>query len=129
MAIQCKQHCMQQGCHAPNPNPTLPCACEQVPIFPPLQSAADFDAAACLALVRAAVGDPAADVSIAGVRTWTMSAQVADRFQVRAPGRGWWGRRGARARRIVGHDILPGSRSFHVCSLLEHVSTCTLEQL
>lgn len=94
MAIRCKKHCMQQGCHAPNPNPTLPCACEQVPIFPPLQSAADFNTAACLALVRAAVGDPAADVSIAGVRTWTMSAQVADRFQVRAPGRGWWGRRG-----------------------------------
>lgn len=55
----------------------------QVPIFPPLQSAADFDEAACVALVRAALGDPAARVSIAGVRTWTMSAQVAERFQVR----------------------------------------------
>ncbi|KAK9846335.1 hypothetical protein WJX81_001811 [Elliptochloris bilobata] len=53
----------------------------QVPIFPPLQSAADFDEAACLALVRAAVGDRAADMRIAGVRTWTMSAQVAERFQ------------------------------------------------
>ena len=55
----------------------------QVPIFPPLQSAADFDEAACVVLVRAASGDPMADVSIAGVRTWTMSAQVAERFQVR----------------------------------------------
>ena len=55
-----------------------------MPIFPPLQSAADFDEAACAALVRAALGDPVADVSIAGVRTWTMSAQVAERFQVRA---------------------------------------------
>ena len=54
-----------------------------MPIFPPLESAADFDEAACVALVRAALGDPAADVSIAGVRTWTMSAQVAERFQVR----------------------------------------------
>jgi len=56
-----------------------------VPIFPPLQSAEDFDEAACTGLIRAALGDPAADVAVVGSRTWTMSAQVADRFQVCGP--------------------------------------------
>jgi len=50
----------------------------QVPIFPPLQKASDYTPAACLAMVRAALGiaDPAFDVDVRSVRGWAMSAQV-----------------------------------------------------
>lgn len=63
----------------------------QVPYFPPLQSLeADFSREECLRLVRAAAtgaragaGDSAAvlaDVRVRSVRSWTMSAEVADVF-------------------------------------------------
>ena len=51
----------------------------QVPYFPPLQSAADFPEHVCAALVRAAAGVPDLDVGVGQVKTWAMSAQVAER--------------------------------------------------
>lgn len=41
----------------------------------------DFDPATCLELVHKAIGTPAVDVRIKGVRRWVMSAQVATRYR------------------------------------------------
>ena len=47
---------------------------------PATESIDDFDHDRCGQLVRAAIGDPDADVSIVGTSTWHMSAQVAERM-------------------------------------------------
>ena len=59
----------------------------QVPIFPPLQTQEDMTEAVCIRLLRAALGAAAAHVclDIRTVRTWTMNALVAERFQARLP--------------------------------------------
>lgn len=56
----------------------------QVPMFPPLQTRADMTEQVCQQAVRSAIGPAAADVDIEirTIRTWVMSALVADRFQV-----------------------------------------------
>jgi 2-polyprenyl-6-methoxyphenol hydroxylase-like FAD-dependent oxidoreductase len=48
---------------------------------PATESAEDYGRDRCARIVRAAIGDDAADVEIAGVGTWHMTAQVADRFR------------------------------------------------
>jgi len=48
---------------------------------PATESIDDFDHDRCGQLVRAAIGDPDADVSIVGTSTWHMSAQVAERMR------------------------------------------------
>ena len=55
----------------------------QVPYFPPVQSVADFPVSKCVDILRKAAGLPRMQVDIKTVNTWSMSAQVADRFQVR----------------------------------------------
>ena len=55
---------------------------EQVPYFPPTQTKADFPPEACKEMLRAAIGTPAMDLDIHSIRTWTMHAEVADRFKV-----------------------------------------------
>lgn len=57
----------------------------QVPMFPPLQTKADMTEAACLHVIRAALGPAAAGIPlhICTIRTWTMSGVVASKFQVR----------------------------------------------
>ncbi len=58
-------------------------ATRQVPYFPPLQSPADFDEVTCLKLIRAASGVPGlSDIQVKQVRPWTMSAQVAGRWEL-----------------------------------------------
>ena len=54
----------------------------QVPYFPPLQRAADYTPAECTRLVRASLGvhDPAFPVHVRSVRSWTMSAEVAESY-------------------------------------------------
>ena len=54
----------------------------QVPYFPPVQSAADFPISKCQDILRKAIGLPDIHVDVREVKTWTMSAQVAERFQV-----------------------------------------------
>ena len=54
----------------------------QVPYFPPSQSIADFSPEVCKALLLAAIGQPDVNIDVRSVRTWTMHAEVADRFQV-----------------------------------------------
>ena len=54
----------------------------QVPYFPPVQSIADFSPVKCVDILRKAAGLPSMQVDIKTVRTWSMSAQVADNFQV-----------------------------------------------
>lgn len=58
------------------------CLCMQVPYFPPVQSVADFPASKCKDLLLKAAGMPGMDLDIKAVKTWNMSAQVAERFQV-----------------------------------------------
>ncbi len=50
-----------------------PCGAAETP--------ADFDAARCLGLVRAAIGVDTVDIAIKGVRSWVMSAQIARRYR------------------------------------------------
>ncbi len=54
----------------------------QVPYFPPVQSLADFPASKCRDILRKAAGLPNLEVDVRTVKTWNMSAQVAERFQV-----------------------------------------------
>lgn len=53
----------------------------QVPYFPPVQSLADFPASKCRDILRKAAGLPNLEVDVRTVKTWNMSAQVAERFQ------------------------------------------------
>ena len=48
---------------------------------PTTETADDYDAERCQRLVRGAIGDPEAEVEIADVGTWHMSAQVAERLR------------------------------------------------
>ena len=54
----------------------------QVPIYPPQQSLADFTPEVCKRIVRQSIGLQDIPVRLGTVRQWTMSSQVADRFQV-----------------------------------------------
>jgi hypothetical protein len=60
-------------------------AAGQVPYFPPMQSLADFPNPVCQRLLRDAIGVPDVDVQILSVRTWTMHAEVAQKFKVEHP--------------------------------------------
>ncbi|DBA95796.1 TPA: hypothetical protein ACH3X1_001346 [Trebouxia sp. C0004] len=53
----------------------------QVPYFPPVQSLADFPASTCRDILRKAAGLPNLELDVRTVKTWNMSAQVAQRFQ------------------------------------------------
>ena len=53
----------------------------QVPYFPEFEPAEKFTDKECLRLVRAAIGNPGADVDILSVCRWTMAAGVARRFR------------------------------------------------
>lgn len=55
----------------------------QVPYFPPVQSVADFPISKCQDILRKAAGLPDLQVDVKAVKTWNMSAQVAQSFQVR----------------------------------------------
>ena len=48
-----------------------------------MQSVADFPLSKCKDLLRMAAGIPDLNLDIRAVKTWSMSAQVADSFQVR----------------------------------------------
>ena len=55
----------------------------QIPFFPPLQSAEDFDAKRCLEIIQAASGlgsSSLGDLSIKQVRPWIMDSKVASSF-------------------------------------------------
>lgn len=54
----------------------------QIPYFPPAQQVTDFTTRRCERLIRAAIGDPEVPVEIRSVQGWTMTAQVAERYQV-----------------------------------------------
>ncbi len=54
----------------------------QVPIYPPQQTLADFTPDVCREVVRQSIGLPDIPVRLGTVRQWTMSSQVANRFQV-----------------------------------------------
>lgn len=49
---------------------------------PSRESAQDYGPERCIGIVRAAIGDEAADVEVIGVGTWHMTAQVAERFRL-----------------------------------------------
>lgn len=51
------------------------------PFDPDTESAAAYDEARCTAIVRRALGSDAHPFTIRTVRTWTMTAQVADRYR------------------------------------------------
>ncbi len=51
------------------------------PYEPDVEDAASFTTERCERLVRAALDDPGAPLEIVAVSTWTMTAQVADRFR------------------------------------------------
>ena len=53
-----------------------------MPYFPPVQSLANFPASKCRDILRKAAGLPNLEVDVRTVKTWNMSAQVAERFQV-----------------------------------------------
>jgi 2-polyprenyl-6-methoxyphenol hydroxylase-like FAD-dependent oxidoreductase len=53
----------------------------QIPYFPPFESLEDFPAAVCRRHILDAVGADV-DIEIKSIQTWTMHAQVADRFRV-----------------------------------------------
>ena len=55
----------------------------QVPYFPPVQSINDFSPAKCLDILHRALGTVNVQIDVKAVKTWTMSAQVAEQFQVR----------------------------------------------
>jgi 2,4-dichlorophenol 6-monooxygenase len=48
---------------------------------PERESADDYDAARCEAIVRRALADPGVELSLRTVSTWTMTAQVAERYR------------------------------------------------
>ncbi len=48
---------------------------------PATQSATDFDTERCTSILRAAIGDDAADVEVVRAGTWHMTAQVAERMR------------------------------------------------
>lgn len=48
---------------------------------PSRESAQDYNSEKCAGIVRAAIGDDAADVEVVGTGTWHMTAQVAERFR------------------------------------------------
>ncbi len=52
----------------------------QFPYFPPAQAASDFTEAVCRAKIHAAIGERTTDIEIHGIRSWAMTAQVADTF-------------------------------------------------
>ena len=56
--------------------------CLQVPYFPPAQSLADFTPNVLKTLLVAATGQPGLSLDVKSVRTWSMHAEVADKFQV-----------------------------------------------
>ena len=58
------------------------CGYVQVPYFPPAQSLADFTPNVLKTLLVAAMGQPGISVNVKSVRTWSMHAEVADKFQV-----------------------------------------------
>jgi 2-polyprenyl-6-methoxyphenol hydroxylase-like FAD-dependent oxidoreductase len=51
------------------------------PFDPDAESEADYDAARCAGLVRDALEDPALDFEVATIGSWTMTAQVAERYR------------------------------------------------
>ncbi len=53
------------------------------PFEPGTESAADYDEARCTAIVRRALGSETHPFTIRTVRTWTMTAQVAERYRDR----------------------------------------------
>jgi 2-polyprenyl-6-methoxyphenol hydroxylase-like FAD-dependent oxidoreductase len=53
----------------------------QIPYFPPFEKLDDFPAAVCRSHILDAIGDPAVDVEIKSIQSWTMQAQVANRYQ------------------------------------------------
>jgi hypothetical protein len=53
----------------------------QIPYFPPFESLDDFPAAVCRRHILDAVGDADVDIEIKSIQSWTMHAQVADRFR------------------------------------------------
>ncbi|KAK9819702.1 hypothetical protein WJX72_001426 [[Myrmecia] bisecta] len=55
----------------------------QVPIYPPLQTLADFTPAVCKSLLLNTLGAGAdLDIHVSAIRSWTMSAQVAQCFRM-----------------------------------------------
>ena len=56
--------------------------CLQVPYFPPAQCLADFTPDVLKTLLLAAIGQPEISVDVKSIRTWSMHAEVADKFQV-----------------------------------------------
>ncbi len=53
-----------------------------MPYFPPVQSINDFSTAKCLDILHRALGTVNIQIDVNAVKTWTMSAQVAEHFQV-----------------------------------------------
>ena len=53
-----------------------------MPYFPPAQSLADFTPNVLKAQLVAAIGQPGISLDVKSVRTWSMHAEVADKFQV-----------------------------------------------
>lgn len=51
------------------------------PFDPAVESEADYDGGRCAALVRGALADPGLDFEVETVRSWTMTAQVAERYR------------------------------------------------
>lgn len=51
------------------------------PFDPSVESVDDYGTERCAAMVRAAIGDPSADVAVVDVGTWHMTAQVAERLR------------------------------------------------
>lgn len=59
---------------------SVPSARPQVPYFPPLQCIDDYSPEVCRQLIATAAGLPDLQPRVETVRTWTMSAQVAQRW-------------------------------------------------
>ena len=53
-----------------------------MPYFPPVQSINDFTPDKCLDILHRALGTVNLQIDVKAVKTWTMSAQVAEHFQV-----------------------------------------------
>ncbi|HKJ24019.1 MAG TPA: FAD-dependent monooxygenase [Myxococcota bacterium] len=51
------------------------------PFDPDVESVEDYDAARCAALVRSGLEDPGLDLAVETISTWTMTAQVAERYR------------------------------------------------
>lgn len=54
----------------------------QFPYFPPAQAASDFTEAVCRAKIASAIGERTTDIDIHAIRSWAMTAQVADTFHI-----------------------------------------------